>query len=85
MEVTVIGPNLRDQSKGTFHVHAAGCADIARNIRTEPMYAEGHTADYASLAEACDDVYPPEQFDCESGEYVDEFHVFPCAASLPLR
>lgn len=25
MNITLIGPNLRDQSKGIFHVHAAGC------------------------------------------------------------
>lgn len=26
--VTILGPNLRDQSKGSFHVHRAGCADL---------------------------------------------------------
>ncbi len=30
MRVTVHGPNLRDQSKGQFHVHAADCADNRR-------------------------------------------------------
>lgn len=28
MNVRVIGPNLRDQSKGSFHVHADGCAHL---------------------------------------------------------
>jgi hypothetical protein len=28
MKVTICGPNLRDQSKGSFHVHAAGCKDL---------------------------------------------------------
>jgi hypothetical protein len=30
VKVTVFGPNLRDQSKGQFHVHAAGCAHCGR-------------------------------------------------------
>ena len=28
MDVVICGPNLRDQSKGQFHVHAAGCGDL---------------------------------------------------------
>lgn len=28
MNVRVCGPNLRDQSKGTFHVHRHDCADL---------------------------------------------------------
>lgn len=31
MLVHIIGPNLRDQSKGDFHVHAKGCEDVRRN------------------------------------------------------
>jgi len=27
MKVTIFGPNLRDQRKGQFHVHATGCGD----------------------------------------------------------
>lgn len=30
MKVRVCGPNLRDQSKGQFHVHADGCADLSK-------------------------------------------------------
>jgi hypothetical protein len=28
MRVLIIGPNLPDQSKGSFHVHKVGCRDI---------------------------------------------------------
>lgn len=28
MNVRICGPNLNDQSKGTFHVHATGCSDL---------------------------------------------------------
>jgi hypothetical protein len=30
MNVRVCGPNLFDQSKGTFHVHADGCQDLRK-------------------------------------------------------
>jgi hypothetical protein len=30
VKLTIVGPNLLDQSKGDFHVHAAGCADLSR-------------------------------------------------------
>jgi hypothetical protein len=30
MTVRISGPNLRDQTKGSFHVHREGCADIKK-------------------------------------------------------
>jgi hypothetical protein len=30
MDVRVCGPNLRDQSQGTFHVHKDGCPDLRK-------------------------------------------------------
>lgn len=30
MMITVFGPNLRDQSKGEFHVHDSECGDCRR-------------------------------------------------------
>lgn len=30
MNVRIAGPNLNDQSKGTFHVHRDGCADLRK-------------------------------------------------------
>lgn len=76
--VTICGPNLRDQSKGTYHVHAAGCADLKKHARREPAYRDGWTIEAASLAEVSDAVYPPEDFGSEPGEYAFDFHVFPC-------
>lgn len=29
-EVVILGPNLRDQSNGDFHVHASGCSHLRR-------------------------------------------------------
>jgi len=28
MDVRICGPNLNDQSRGTFHVHSDGCMDL---------------------------------------------------------
>lgn len=82
MRVTVLGPNLIDQSKGTFVVHAEGCADLSRG-RNHIEYVPNHTDDYPSRVAVCDDVYPPEQFECTSGEYLSEFHFMPCLAHFP--
>jgi hypothetical protein len=79
MRVTIIGPNLRDQSKGTFHVHAEGCADIARSARRDPAFRDGWTIEAASATEVSDAVYPPEDFGGESGDNVSDFHFAPCA------
>lgn len=44
MQVTIHGPNLLDQSKGTFHIHTAACRDndkeIARNGSEHPWTIE---------------------------------------------
>lgn len=81
MRIAVAGPNLRDQSKGTFHVHAADCADL-RRTSDEPEYANADVFEAESLVEVCDRFYPPAEFECESGDYVDDFHVFPCCKEL---
>jgi hypothetical protein len=80
--VTICGPNLNDQSKGQFHVHAADCADLVRGARREPAYREGWTIEAATATEVCDEVYPPEDFECESGEYLSDLHFFPCTSAL---
>jgi hypothetical protein len=85
MQVSIFGPNLRDQSRGDIHVHAEGCADIARMACREPEYATGWSMEAASRVEVCDAVYPPEDFGCEPGEYLGELHFFPCCDGLPVR
>jgi len=79
MRVSVFGPNLRVPGP-TFHVHAEGCADTRKSVY------RGHrpaTWDAASATEVCDEMYPPEDFDCKSGEYLDDFRFFPCCDALP--
>lgn len=84
MQVKIVGPNLPRQAKATFHIHTANCADLQRGwIR---YYAERETwiFDADTRIEVCDVTYPPEDFNCESGEYLDtEFYFAPCCDDLP--
>ena len=82
MRVTVLGPNLNDQSKGTFVVHAEGCADLSRGVN-RMEWVPHWSGDYPSRTAVCDDVYVPEEFQCTSGEYLSEFHFMPCLAHFP--
>lgn len=86
MRVAILGPNLADQSRGDFHVHAAGCSDIGK-VRFLSGIAKRDCSwemEASSLTEIVDAVYPPDQFECESGEYMQEFHFAPCV-KLPVE
>lgn len=80
MKVTICGPNLRDQTRGQFHVHKAGCLNLKRG---EPIaYESGWEIEVSNRTELCDAVYDPGEFNCKSGEYMDDFYFFPCVAAL---
>lgn len=81
--LTIVGPNLpRELSdRGTFHVHATGCAHLDTRVLRDAYREAGFTSDASSLTELCDEVYGDE-LDREGGEYAGEFHVAPCAARL---
>jgi len=88
MRVYICGPNLRDQSKGSFHVHAADCADLRRS--SEPVYAEElkhPPVEVASAVEAAEYVYDNGIMqDGETGaDYLHDFHFFPCCDGLPTE
>lgn len=88
MKVTVIGPNLRDQSKGEMHVHASGCADIARNVNREPEYANGWEIEAETIEDVTHAVYDPDDFgydaETETDDYTQSIHFFPCV-TLPNK
>lgn len=86
MKVTVCGPNLRDQSKGTFHVHAAGCADLKRGARKDIAYRDGWTIDAETRVDVAEDVYDNGimQEDETGADYLFDFYFFPCCAALPV-
>ena len=84
MLVHVMGPNLPVDGP-TYHVHAAGCADVQR----DPAYrgsehAEDRRAtyDFANLVEVAAFVY---DFEDDPEDLVGDFKVFPCAAKLPRK
>lgn len=80
--LVVLGPNLSG-AKTTFIVHAEGCADLNRGPHRMQVNDHFHV-EAASQTEVCDITYPPGDFDCESGDYLFDFHFAPCV-KLPER
>jgi hypothetical protein len=85
VDVVVCGPNLRDQSKGSFHVHAAGCADLTRSATREPEYANGWALTVGTRLDVAGEVYADmiDESGDDAASYVDDFHFFPCCDALP--
>jgi hypothetical protein len=81
--VRVFGPNLRDQSKGTFHVHAEGCADN-RHYGPGKRYGgddyDGWLMEAASHDDVGDSIYEDHiaEGSMEPGEGKHDCHFFPC-------
>lgn len=88
MKVTICGPNLRDQSKGEFHVHAAGCADLQRGAHAEPEYRNGWTIEASTRLEVVIEIMPPDEMDWNPDNpsdrmlYESDVHFFPCCNVL---
>ena len=83
--VTVLGPNLADQSHGQVVVHAAGCKDIAKVRGAFGGRPDQDTTEYASKREIVEDIYPPEQFEWDGPDDVmmwGDVHIYPCV-TLP--
>jgi hypothetical protein len=84
MNVTILGPNLPDQRKGSFHVHTSGCADIHRN----PNYRNEETDwtfECDSIEEVVTEVYMDIMAEHEEDtweDYENDFHFCPCTRSL---
>lgn len=81
MRVKVLGPNLHGVTE-TFHVHAADCADIKRDPKRHGYDQSTPAEEAKSKIDIVDSVYPPSDFECESGEYIYDFHFFPCTEGL---
>jgi hypothetical protein len=79
-QLTIVGPNLPSQAKATFHVHAAGCADLSRGWIAR--YArDAWTGTFDSLLAVEAEVFDfaaDENPDYVLGDYLDEFHFAPC-------
>lgn len=77
--VTIVGPNLRDQSRGEFHVHATGCADLKRdpNLRRED---QSWTVDAASKLGVVDAIFEDiiDENKGHASDYLSQVHFAPC-------
>jgi hypothetical protein len=91
MQVTIHGPNLHDQSKGTFHVHAAGCRD---NQREERFNGSEHpwTLEVDSAQAVVEEVYSDHMAEHPAGDkwstwepYLSDFAFYPCVKDLPCE
>lgn len=89
MQVTIYGPNLADQAKGTFHVHAAECRDPAPRELGYGHQAEGWTIEVPSRWGATLEVYSDhireagDPSEAHLRGYLDDLWFAPCCRELP--
>lgn len=60
-----------------FHVHAAGCADVAKGVRSGK-----YSHSYTSAGDSAQDVVADEVAEfkaCEQDWFEDDFRILPCA------
>jgi hypothetical protein len=91
--VRLHGPNLAQQGKGTFHVHAEGCSDNGQYGPGRRKGGEddgGYPLTVTGRREIVDFVYGPGAGDFDGNDNITEgdsfdsdFHVAPCLADLP--
>jgi hypothetical protein len=87
MKLIVHGPNLHNQTQGTFHVHAAPCRDNAKEVR-ENGSVDPIVLDASSVIDVVDAIYPADQFedrDAHIDAYIADFHFAPCVKDLPTH
>lgn len=71
--------DLRNDGRGTIHVHAVGCADLNK-AKFRHMESQW-TQEAASAKDVVIDVYPPDHFDYEPKdweEFAGDIHFYPC-------
>ena len=90
MKLTIHGPNLNDQSNGSFHVHTSRCRDNKREVANNGS-EQPTTHDFDTVEDVVDYIYPPEQFERDPSDpqdvaqYTADFHFAPCVKNLPHR
>jgi len=84
MRVTIHGPNLNDQSKGSFRVHTAACRDNKWERRVNGSW-DPLTFDVASRLDAVEVIYCDvmDERDQTADDYLHDFHFAPCCDDLP--
>lgn len=82
MKIKIFGANLRDQSKGSFVVHACDCRDADKLQRIgEAMVIEDHASQLSVSASIWSDMIREESMTPQDG--LCEIHFCPCA-KLPV-
>jgi hypothetical protein len=87
MKITILGPNLRDQSTGQFHVHAAGCRDLrVGKTYSQANLHEAYTEEFTSEQDTVEGVYSDMICENEGSTWEDgyrqDFHWFPCTNTV---
>jgi hypothetical protein len=88
VSVVCIGPNLPDQSKGSFHVHAAGCADVTRSpdYRSREFASDKtNSITIETLTDLVEYVYADqlaEDEESSASDYASDFYLFPCVRGI---
>jgi hypothetical protein len=87
MKLKIHGPNLHDQTKGTFHVHTAGCRDnkweVTANGSEHPMAIDADTIE--DVVEYIYSDHIAEGSMKLDASAIADFHFAPCVKDLPRR
>lgn len=87
MKLKIHGPNLNDQTKGTFHVHTAGCRDnkweVTANGSDHPMAIDADTIE--DVVEYIYSDHIAEGSMKLDASAIADFHFAPCVKDLPRR
>lgn len=82
-KVLVVGPNLLDQSRGTFEVHHPNCAKAFQNTLERDLQRNRMEFDVDSKLEVVEIIYDFVEDEDELASYVDhEFNFLPCVGEL---
>jgi hypothetical protein len=87
MLVTIVGPNLADQRKGTFHVHKTGCLDLAKYARRGEL-EDAFRFDATSRRSIVEFIYEDhmnEHPEWPAWETYDDLYLAPCCKGLPTE
>jgi hypothetical protein len=86
MKLTIHGPNLNDQSKGTFRVHAADCRDNRREVVYNGSDSP-YTGEFATVEDVAELMYGDHiaEGSTDLDAAVADFYFAPCVKGLPNR
>jgi hypothetical protein len=87
MKLTIHGPNLNDQTKGTFHVHTARCRDNKWEVTANGSEYPS-TIDADTVEDVVEYIYSDHIAEGSmklDASAIADFHFAPCVKNLPRR